>query len=57
MQKAKNIISALLTLLVIGAFHHVNQKSEEVETVTTEQGCMNQIPYVVPEPMVGYPIY
>ncbi len=57
MQKAKNIISALLTLLVIGAFHHVNQKSEEVETVTTEQGCMNQIPYVVPEPMVGFSIY
>ena len=61
MQKVKNIITALLTLLFIGALHHTNQKSEEVETVTAEQGYIkqltDQIPYVVPEPMVEFPIY
>ena len=61
MQKVKNIISALLPLLVIGAFHHINQKSEKVEAATAEQVYIkqlpDQIPYVVPEPMVGYPIY
>ena len=61
MQKVKNIITALLAFLVISAFHHTNQKSGEVETVTAEQVYMNQLPdqmpYVVPEPMVGLPIY
>ncbi len=61
MQKAKNIITALLTLLFMGGLHHVNQKSREVETVTVEQDYMNQlpnrIPYEVPQPMVGFPIY
>ena len=61
MKKVIIIISAFLTLLITGAFHGMNQKSEEVETVTAKQPSMNQfpdlIPYVIPDPMAGFPVY
>ena len=42
-RRQKNIITVLLALLLIGALHHINQKSEEVETVTAEQAYINQL--------------
>jgi len=61
MQKVKIIITALHILFVISAFHHTNQKSGEGETVTAEQVYMNQLsdqmPYIIPNPMVGFPFY
>ena len=61
MKKSIIIVSAFLTLLITGTFHGINKKSEEVETVTAKQVYMNQlptqIPDVIPNPMVGFPIY
>ena len=61
MKKAIIIVSALLTLLVTGAFHGINKKSEEVETVTATQRSMNQFPDQMPNvilyPMVSFPVY
>ena len=61
MKKAIIIVSAFLTLLITGTFHGINKKSEEVETVTATQVYMNQLPVqipdVIPNPMVGFPIY
>jgi len=61
MKKVIIIVSAFLALLITGAFHGINQKSEEVETVTAKQTSMNQLPdpmpNVIPYPMVGFPIY
>jgi len=61
MKKAIIIVSAFLTLLITGAFHGISQKSEKIETITAEQAYMNQLPaqmpYVIPHPMVGPPIY
>ena len=61
MKKAIIIISAFLPLLITGTLHGINQKSEEVETVTAEHVFTNQftdqMPNVILEPMVGFPIY
>ena len=61
MKKAIIIVSAFLTLLITGAFHGINQKSEKIETITAEQAYMNQFPNPMPNvilnPMVGFPIY
>ena len=61
MKKSIIIVSAFLSLLITGAFHGINQKSEKIETITAEQISMNQfpdpIPNVILNPMVGFPIY
>ncbi len=61
MKKAIIIVSAFLPLLITGAFHGINQKSEKIETITAEQTSMNQFPDPMPNvilnPMVGFPIY
>ena len=61
MKKAIIIVSAFLPLLITGAFHGINQKSEKIETIPAEQTSMNQfpdpIPNVILNPMVGFPIY
>jgi hypothetical protein len=61
MKKGIIIVSAFLTLLITGAFHGINKKSEEVETVTAKQPSMNQFPdprpNVIPDPMVAFPVY
>ena len=61
MKKVIIVVSAFLTLLITGAFHGINKKSEDVETVTAKQVYMNQLPVQIPDvilnPMVGFPIY
>jgi len=61
MKKVIIIVSAFLTLLITGAFHGISQKNEKIETITAEQVYMNllpaQMPDVIPNPMVGPPIY
>ena len=61
MKKAIIIVSAFLILIFTGAFHGINQKSEEVATVTAKQIFMNQFPDPTPdvilEPMVAFPMY
>ena len=61
MKKVIIIVSAFLTLLITGAFYGIIQKSEEVETITATQTSMNQLPdpmpYVIPYPMAGFPVY
>jgi len=61
MKKVIIIVSALLTILLTGAFHGINKKSEEVETVTAKQSYVNQfpdpMPDVIPDPMAGFRVY
>ena len=61
MKKAIIIVSVFLALLITGTLHGINQKSEEVETVTAKQIFMNQFPDPTPdvilEPMVAFPMY
>jgi hypothetical protein len=61
MKKVIIVLGALLTLLFTGAFVCMNQKSEEVKTVTAEQVLTNQftdqVPFVSPDQMVGFPTY
>jgi len=61
MKKVVIILSVLLTFIFMGAFICMNQKSEERESVTAKQVSTSQfldpMPYEIPNPMVGFPIY
>ena len=61
MKKVIIVVSAFFALLITGAFHGISQKNEKIETITAEQVYMNlfpaQMPDVIPNPMVGPPIY
>ena len=55
------ILSVLLTFILAGVLYATFEQPDEVELVTAEQVCMGQISYempdVIPDPMVGFPLY
>jgi len=61
MKKVVIILGSLFTFIFMGAFICINQKSEEREPVTAKQVSTNQfpypMPYEIPNPMVGFPVY
>ena len=61
MNRAVIILCSFLIFIVTVAFISINEKGEERETVTlkecsTEQGP-DAMPYLIPNPMVGFPTY
>jgi len=61
MKKLIIFISILLTLIFVGALYGINKTTEEVKIMQADQSGMNQHPGqrpdVIPDPMVGFPLY
>ena len=61
MKKILILLSILLTLIFAGVLYGTNQKSEEVKIVQADQSDTNQppdqMPKLIPNPMVGFPLY
>ena len=55
------ILSLIFTLILVGVLYATYEQSNKVEPVTAEQVYMGQISYempdVIPDPMVGFPLY
>lgn len=61
MKKLIIFLSILFTLIFVGALYGINKRTEEVKIVEADQPGMNhhpnQRPEVIPDPMVGFPLY
>jgi Trk-type K+ transport system membrane component len=55
------ILSVVFTFILAGVLYATYEQPNEVEPVTAEQVYMGQISYempdVIPDPMVGFPLY
>ena len=55
------IFSILFTFILVGLLYATYEQPDEVKTVTAKQVYMGQVSYEMPEvvldPMVGFPLY
>ena len=55
------IISVLVTFILAGVLYATYEQPDELETVTAAQVYMghvsHEMPDVIPDPMIGFPLY